>query len=292
MDSVDPQKIAQRASEVSFRCLLENAAESVLVVDRLGRIVWTNQRTSELFGYRCEEMLGQRVEMLLPERHRQAHLEHRASYMAEPRNRPMGKGLELAARRSDGSEFPVEISLSHSRGEEGLQVMAIVTDITRLKQAETAREQFSKQQLAAKEEQIRTLERLSKGPEVSVTAQLLEVAPLARYAPTVFEELVRDYSRGMEMALEMRIYKKDPPLSEVLRELAERIAFLKGTPRDVVDIHRAALQHVSRQAQPPKIQGYVEEGHLLLVELMGYLASSYRHYAIGTLRPAKDAGRT
>jgi PAS domain S-box-containing protein len=112
------------------RAFLESAGEAVIVVDREGQIVLVNARTEVMFGYRRDELIGQSLERLLPERVREAHAKHRAGYFAEPRVRRMGRDLVLAGRRKDGTEFPVEISLSHVQTEDGTLAMAFVTDVT------------------------------------------------------------------------------------------------------------------------------------------------------------------
>ncbi len=129
---------ALRKSEATGRALLESAAEGIVIVNPDGRIVLANVRTEELFGYQRDELLGQTLEVLLPERFQNSHADHRAVYFAEPRVRPMGIGLDLAARRKDGTEFPVEISLSFIKTEDGVIAMGFITDITERKQAEEA----------------------------------------------------------------------------------------------------------------------------------------------------------
>ena len=121
---------ALRRSEARARALFEAASEGVVVVDRRGRIVSVNGKTEELFGYPRAELLGEPVEMLMPERYREAHPRHRNEYFVNPRVRSMGRGLDLAGRRRDGSEFPIEVSLSHIETDEGPQAVALVTDIT------------------------------------------------------------------------------------------------------------------------------------------------------------------
>jgi PAS domain S-box-containing protein len=106
------------------------------VTDRAGTIVLTNARTEELFGYRREELLGQPVEILIPERFRAGHVAHRAAFAASPRVRPMGAGVELFGRTKAGAEIPVEISLSPLQTEHGPLVTAVIRDVTRRKREE------------------------------------------------------------------------------------------------------------------------------------------------------------
>ncbi len=123
-------------SEKMLGAILESASQAILSVDRFGRIVLANTRTEQMFGYRREELLGATIEILLPAGSRDGHVKSRENYFEKPRVRPMGIGLDLCGRKKDGTEFPVEISLSYIETEDGTFAIAFVTDITARKKLE------------------------------------------------------------------------------------------------------------------------------------------------------------
>ena len=118
--------------------LLEAAPEAMIVVDGKGRIILANGQAEKLFGFKREEMLGRAIEMLLPKHLMQSHERHRAAYHARARLRVMGEGFELFARRRNGKEFPVEVSLSPIQTEGGVLVASAIRDVTTRKRAEQA----------------------------------------------------------------------------------------------------------------------------------------------------------
>lgn len=121
-------------AKVSIRLLLESAPIAIAVVSHTGALLYVNGKLEELFGYTREELLGQPVEILMPERFRQMHVQHRAGYARAPHMRTMGSALDLAARRKDGSEFPIEAGLSYLHIDGEMVIMATITDISRRKQ--------------------------------------------------------------------------------------------------------------------------------------------------------------
>ncbi len=123
-------------AEGRFRELLEAAPDAIIEVDRHGHIVLLNAVTEKLFGYTREELLGKTVDALIPDSARGRHAAHRANYWANPQTRPMGEGITLQARRKDGSEFPVEISLSPVKSGKTFRVTAIIRDVSMKRQSE------------------------------------------------------------------------------------------------------------------------------------------------------------
>jgi two-component system cell cycle sensor histidine kinase/response regulator CckA len=123
-------------SEQLVTALLESASQAIISIDRGGRIVLANRRAEEMFGYSREELVGARIEMLLPESQRAAHTRDRDGYFARPHTRPMGIGMDLSGRRKDGSEVPVEVSLSYVEIDEGVFAIAFVSDISQRKHLE------------------------------------------------------------------------------------------------------------------------------------------------------------
>lgn len=152
---------ARKRAEEHFRLLLESAPDGMVIVDEQGRIALVNAQAERLFGYGREEIVGQPVEMLLPDRYRLVHRRQRNGFAQEPHARPMGSRPDLAARRKDGSEFLSEISLSPIESEDGMLIACAIRDVTERRRGERALRENAVQLMAAQRIQEYLLPRKS-----------------------------------------------------------------------------------------------------------------------------------
>jgi len=136
---ITKRKIARDAKLIASRFgdLLEALPDSIVMVNAIGRIVMSNRQAEHLFGYNPDELSGQSIEVLLPQRFHEPHVKHRAHYFVQPHARSMGIGLQLYGVRKDGTEFPVEVSLSPMQLDEGTLVSSAIRDITERKRFES-----------------------------------------------------------------------------------------------------------------------------------------------------------
>jgi PAS domain S-box-containing protein len=163
-----------------LRELVEAVPDALVVIDQSGRLILVNRQTEQLFGYHRDELLGQPVEVLVPERFRDKHVGYRDGYFAAPHLRPMGVGLELVGQRKDGHEVPVEISLSPLHSGSVLFVVSTIRDVTQRRNAES--------QLRKLEQRYRSL--VEGIPAVTFMATLDEVDEQALYVSPQIEELL------------------------------------------------------------------------------------------------------
>ena len=120
-------------SEAYFQNLLETAPDAMIIIDEDGAIVIANGQAERMFGYARRDLIGMQIEELIPQRYRDKHVQHRSGYVTHAEIRPMGSGLELAGRRAEGSEFPVEISLSPVDIGASRLVSSVIRDVTERK---------------------------------------------------------------------------------------------------------------------------------------------------------------
>lgn len=218
---------ARAKREDMLRAVLESAPDAMLAVDADGLIHVVNGQAERLFGYPREQLLGMSVDRLVPEALRSGHAGHRARYLRDPQLRPMGLGLDLYARRSDGTDFPVDISLNHMQTADGVLIVAAVRDVSERKLAE--RRLAENQQSTERRRQMALL----------VHAQEEE---RRKIASDIHDDSIQAMTATSLRLQQLRRRLTDPPQLELLGKLDEAVRESIGRLRRLMfDLRPAAL---------------------------------------------------
>jgi PAS domain S-box-containing protein len=269
---------ALEKSEAMAQALLESSSDGILLVNGRGRIILVNAAAQRMFGYTREELVGAELELLLPQRARDAHVEHRTDYFGEPRVRPMGIGLDLRGRRRDGNEFPVEISLSYVESADGVIAMGFITDITERKRVEA--QLLRQREVLFQSEKLAALGRLAAGVahEINnplaiissrIEVMLLEAEEQGLPASLVtdLQVLHRNTARAGRIAYSLRSFARQSPGERApvdLNAVVDETLLLmeKSLTTDGIEVA------TSLDRTLPSILGDENELHQVLVNLL------------------------
>lgn len=254
--------------------IVDSAPDGILVVDASGHIVFANRQCESLFGYRPEELTGEAIELLVPDRLRGRHLSHTQAFQAHPDTRPMGSGMELSARRRDGTEVPVEISLSPLDTEQGTFVIAVARDVSERKAliSERIAAEEERQRLRAEADLQADRERIARDLHDGVMQAIYGVglnlmdarAQIAHAAPETAAQIDEAVAALRTVISDIRHYVMNLPLERtegdvpsILRQLLDEFRGLSsmytsmevadGLP-GLTDDQRLAVYHVTQEA--------------------------------------------
>ncbi|MBL9145127.1 MAG: PAS domain S-box protein [Verrucomicrobiaceae bacterium] len=273
----------QRADE-RFRLAVESSLSGIVLVNDEGRILLVNARTEKLFGYQREELIGQTVEMLLPQRLRGGHPDHRAGFAAHSQAGTMGAGRDLLAQRKDGTEFPVEISLSPMKTEEGVLVLAAIADITARRQSE--------QELALQRNELAHLSRVSLLGKLAGTIAHELNQPLAamlsnsqvgrrmiddghpdmKEMTEILDDITADAKRAGGIIHGMRaMFKKETPMDSQPLNLNAKVNQVLGLLHSEIIERKAKVELHAAESLPKVMAGRVEIQQVLINLIMNSL---------------------
>lgn len=250
-------------AERRYRDLLEAAPDAIIEVDADGRILTMNAVTEKSFGYTRDELLGQSVDILVPDHVHAKHAGHRAGYRAHPVTRPMGTGLQLNGRRKNGTTFPVEISLSPVKSEEGFRVTAVIRDITARREIEERIQNIQSNYTRELEARNQEVERANRAKSEFLANMSHELrTPL--HTVIGFSELLAEELKGPLNADQQRFVNHIHKDSQHLLALINEVLDLSKIEAGKLQLRKEALElgavieDVIASIRPRAVEGQIQ----------------------------------
>lgn len=255
-------------SNETFREIFQSSVEAIVMVDESGKILLANPVTEQMFGYERDALLGLAVEELLPDRVRKRHVGYRQDFNHHPEPRPMGTGRDLVARRKDGSEFPVAVSLSYTKIDSRLLVMAFISDITERKRAEEALKRSEEQLLLYASE----LEKKVQARTEDLNQTILEMEREVQERKKAEEEAQKSLERERELNelkskfVSIASHEFRTPLSTVMSSASLILQYKQKGDFDKIDKHvqriKMSVNHLTSILNDFLSLGKLEEGKI------------------------------
>ncbi|MBI1762496.1 MAG: PAS domain S-box protein [Acidobacteria bacterium] len=238
-------------SEELLRGIFEHAPDTMVVVGGSGRIERVNAQVERMFGYAPDELLGQPVETLLPERFRARHVMHRADYVTDPHLRPMGLELVLYGRRKDGSEFPVEIMLSPVEAESHHLVIAVIRDITRRQGAEEALRDYAERMTVLSRRLIAVQEAERRGMALELHDEIGQILTGLKLKLEMADRLS---SEGAHANLHANLAEAQALVNELMARTRKLSLDLRPATLDHLGLLSALLRHIRQYTSQTQVR--------------------------------------
>jgi len=264
---------ALRESEAKLKTLFEILPVGISIVDNERNVVEVNPALGRIVQLSKEDLLHgkhtgrhylQRDGTVMP-------VEEFPSVRAI-KEQQAAENIEIGVVKEDGETIWTNVSAVPVAFSDWRVVITTIDITDRIQEEQRRQEQM--------ERELTALAVLS-APSSTVSAQSFGLVPLRQNLPDIFDELVTQYGKIIALSLEQRVYKVDHPISDRLRAIAHRLGLLRAGPRDIIEMHSTAIKLQAADDNPAKARAYAEESHLIVLELMGYLTSYYRNYALG-----------
>lgn len=283
-------------SNETFRQIFQSSVEAIIMVDKAGKILLANPVSERMFGFGSDGLLGRLIEDLLPEHLRKRHIAYRLEFNDNPEPRPMGMGRDLVAKRKDGSEFPVAVSLSYTKIQGELMVMAFVSDITERKRAEEALKKSEEQLLLYASELEKKVQARTEDLNSTINALEKEVYVRKRAEEEAHKALERERELNELKSKFVSIASHEfrTPLSTVLSSASLIEQYNQRTEKEKVTKHvqriKSSVNHLTSILNDFLSLGKLEEGKIDVVKealLVRNFLAEVEEEIVSTLKPGQ-----